>query len=371
MSADIDFATVVAQVAVQDVVSRLLVSNNDLELRRTAHALFAISSSLKLPSWAVSLDASRPWVCFWIVHSLSLLGQLHNQREICDNMIEFLSRCQDVNGGFAGGPAQLPHLATTYASIMTLCEIGTDEALRVINRRTLASFILARKDPSAGFTMHQGGEIDVRATYCALVSALTCRLESFCPQLFVGVANWVKQCQTYEGGFGGEPGNEAHGGYALCGIASLLLLGQLDKVTAKRSLRWAAMRQMSIEGGFQGRTNKLVDSCYSYWVGGIFPIVDSVLARQDCVRNWLFNADALQKYIVCCCQSLSGGIKDKPEKNPDLYHMCYSLSGMSIAEHQPRSLQHTEPQLRSINPVFNVTDEKLSKALYYFDNVDQ
>ena len=31
-------------------------------------------------------------------------------------------------------------------------------------------------------------------------------------------AEWVMQCQTYEGGFGGEPFNEAHGGYIFCGL---------------------------------------------------------------------------------------------------------------------------------------------------------
>ena len=30
---------------------------------------------------------------------------------------------------------------------------------------------------------------------------------------------------------------------------------------------WAVHRQMRFEGGFQGRTNKLVDGCYSFWVG--------------------------------------------------------------------------------------------------------
>lgn len=32
---------------------------------------------------------------------------------------------------------------------------------------------------------------------------------------------------------------------------------------------------MAVEGGFQGRTNKLVDSCYSFWMGGIFPILSA------------------------------------------------------------------------------------------------
>lgn len=33
-------------------------------------------------------------------------------------------------------------------------------------------------------------------------------------------------CQTYEGGFGGLPALEAHGGYSFCGLAALVLLGK-------------------------------------------------------------------------------------------------------------------------------------------------
>jgi protein farnesyltransferase subunit beta len=41
--------------------------------------------------------------------------------------------------------------------------------------------------------------------------------------------------------------------------------------------RWAVARQMRLEGGFQGRTNKLVDGCYSFWVGGVFPLLRDLL----------------------------------------------------------------------------------------------
>lgn len=32
-------------------------------------------------------------------------------------------------------------------------------------------------------------------------------------------------------------------------------------------------------GGFKGRSNKLVDGCYSWWVGGCFPLVDVLLGE--------------------------------------------------------------------------------------------
>jgi putative copper export protein len=31
-----------------------------------------------------------------------------------------------------------------------------------------------------------------------------------------------------------------------------------------------------VEGGFMGRTNKLVDGCYSFWLGGLFPLLRSL-----------------------------------------------------------------------------------------------
>jgi hypothetical protein len=42
-------------------------------------------------------------------------------------------------------------------------------------------------------------------------------------------------------------------------------------------LRWAVQRQGSAEGGFNGRTNKLVDGCYSFWQGGVFPLLQQLL----------------------------------------------------------------------------------------------
>ena len=40
------------------------------------------------------------------------------------------------------------------------------------------------------------------------------------------------------------------------------------------------MRQMQFEGGFQGRTNKLVDGCYSWWQGGLFALLHSALLEE-------------------------------------------------------------------------------------------
>ena len=42
---------------------------------------------------------------------------------------------------------------------------------------------------------------------------------------------------------------------------------------------------MKYEGGFQGRSNKLVDGCYSFWHGGMFPRVQPILLQQG--QKWV------------------------------------------------------------------------------------
>lgn len=91
------------------------------------------------------------------------------------------------------------------------------------------------------------------------------------------------------------------------------------------------MRQISTSqggrGGFAGRTNKLVDGCYSFWLGGIHAILGlyhddqtSSLSQHQHNDHHLFldfnlmDRDGIIDYILSCCQSPRGGLRDKPEK---------------------------------------------------------
>ncbi|KAL0537002.1 hypothetical protein IC582_025970 [Cucumis melo] len=76
------------------------------------------------------------------------------------------------------------------------------------------------------------------------------------------------QC-SFEGGIAGEPGSEAHGGYTFCGLATLILINEVHQLDLRSLLDWVVFCQASLECGFQGRTNKLVDGCYSFWQGGV------------------------------------------------------------------------------------------------------
>ena len=106
-------------------------------------------------------------------------------------------------------------------------------------------------------------------------------LNVYSENLFRNTDQWLLRCQTYEGGFGGCPGMEAHGGYSFCGLAALVLMDKERLCDLDTLLHWAAARQMRCEGGFQGRTNKLVDGCYSFWQGGIFPILQKMILQTQ------------------------------------------------------------------------------------------
>eukprot|EP01116_Phalansterium_solitarium_P003521 TRINITY_DN14335_c0_g1_i1.p1 TRINITY_DN14335_c0_g1~~TRINITY_DN14335_c0_g1_i1.p1 ORF type:complete len:395 (-),score=85.55 TRINITY_DN14335_c0_g1_i1:355-1539(-) len=348
-------------------------NEESLELFRDEHIAYLLRGVEKLGSGLESLDASRPWLCYWILHALQLLNAL--PEEEADRFVDLIVHFQDnVGGGFCGGPMQEAHLAATYAAVHALVTIGTERAFSIINREKMYAFLTAMKQPNGGFTMHRGGEIDVRASYCALSVASV--LGILTPELSAGAAEFLASCQTYEGGIGGEPGNEAHGGYTFCALAALVILDSTHLIDVDRLLHWAVQRQMLFEGGFQGRTNKLVDACYSFWQAGVFPLIDSIIRRRRSAvsandGDWLFNQRALQTYIVMCCEENEGGLLDKPGKSRDFDHTCYALSGLSRCQHgadgQPQFvLGHPQNLLGPTDPVATVYPHKLEKARDYF-----
>ncbi|XP_030469966.2 LOW QUALITY PROTEIN: protein farnesyltransferase subunit beta [Syzygium oleosum] len=367
-----------------------------LEIHRDSHVEYLTHGLRRLAPSFGALDASRPWLCYWIIHSLALLGEPLDA-VLEDSVIDFLSRCQDPSGGYGGGPGQLPHLATTYAAVNSLITLGGSRSLSSINRDKVYNFLRQMKQSSGAFRMHDGGEIDVRACYTAISVASS--LNILDDGLAENVGDFILSCQTYEGGIAGEPGSEAHGGNTFCGLATMILINEADRLDLSRLIDWMVYRQ-GVECGFQGRANKLVDGCYSFWQGGACALLqklrpfglsegggdestDSIdsslsaasnLSEQEnnlesaspqvdgtcqfeqggpqsasCSVNLgnasynfverraeagsLFNSLALQQYVLLCSQLPEGGFRDKPGKSRDFYHTCYCLSGLTVCQY--------------------------------------
>ena len=223
-------------------------------------------------------------------------------------------------------------------------------ALDRIDRRAMWAWLGSVKQADGSFAVAVGAECDIRGAYCALtiISLLNLPLElpPHAPARLAGrtsftdgLGAWIARCQTHEGGMAGAPGNEAHGAYAFCALACLSILDAPHRsipsyLDVPALTHWLAARQTTPEGGFQGRQEKLVDACYSHWVGGCWALVAAAVAPPGAPRPNLWNREALIRYQLACCQQPGpgGGMRDKPRALPDGYHTCYSLAGLSHAQ---------------------------------------
>lgn len=199
-------------------------------IHRLQHIKFLENMLHKLSTNYECLDSSRPWLIYWILNAAHLLN-FRFPDDLLLRVVKFLIKCRSKNGGFGGGPGQIAHLATTYGAVNALCIIGTPEAYDAIDRPSLLRFLYrVRDDVSGAFRMDNDGEIDVRGAYCAVSVAKLINISADEEaKLFKGTVDWIASCQTYEGGMGGVPDKEAHGGYTFCGIAALALLGSTGK----------------------------------------------------------------------------------------------------------------------------------------------
>ncbi|CAJ2648250.1 unnamed protein product [Trifolium pratense] len=68
--------------------------------------------------------------------------------------------------------------------------------------------------------------------------------------------------------------------YTFCGLAAMILIGEANRLDLPRLLDWVVFRQGK-ECGFQGRTNKLVDGCYSFWQGGAVALLQRLHSIID------------------------------------------------------------------------------------------
>ena len=328
------FESVLQQQRVQSQCQACLSLAHPVKLHTTRHISFLKRGLERLSSSYVSLDAARPWIIYWCLNGLALLPDGKSEIEtMAKAALQTLRTCQHPDGGFGGGPGQLAHLATTYAVVLSIAIIGLSEGYDLIDRTKLYRWLMALKVTDGGFRIHHGGEVDARAAYLAL--SVSCLLNLLTSELTEGTARWLVQCQRPEGGMSGIHGAEAHAGLSFCALATLHILHDPDqlveKVDPESLLYWMVQRQLPVEGGFSGRTNKLVDGCYSWWAGAEFPLVEALLGITDS----LYDRESLTKYLLHCCQlEKYGGMRDKPGKSPDYYHTCYCLAGLSSAQRQ-------------------------------------
>ncbi|KAK4162399.1 geranylgeranyl transferase type-2 subunit beta [Cladorrhinum sp. PSN259] len=203
-----------------------------------------------------------------------------------------------------------------------------------------------------------------------------------------GLKRYILRSQTYDGGFAASSEEEPHAGYAYCAISALSLLDRPLETGEKPHeseilnsglrdmpglVHWLASRQFvyieptapssddqdseseeeedvvnfllpskpspSAESPLvasNGRTNKVADTCYSWWVGA---------ALANLTKTELFNWKATRRFLVEKMAHRIGGFSKYPGGPPDVYHSCFGLTAMAVM---------AEPGLRALDSALAV-----------------
>ncbi|CDO94589.1 unnamed protein product [Kluyveromyces dobzhanskii CBS 2104] len=226
-----------------------------------------------------------------------------------------------------------------------------------LNRTTLCEFVSSCQLPNGSFTsfLDKCGcpskidSHDLRFCYIAvsILYLAGCRSESDFAQ-YIDVSKLVqfimaRQCSI--GGFG--EWNEPHGGYTSCALSALSLLGKIQALSSldrHNTLHWLVNRQISnlgasIEqesnddfdsddsGGFNGRENKLADTCYAFWCLNSLSIIEPTQWRQ------LVDISMIKDYLRNQTQNtVIGGFAKNDQDDPDIYHSALGIAALKLIE---------------------------------------
>ena len=268
----------------------------------------------------------------------------------------FLQHRQSKDGLFTGFPQDNPTIIINMLTVSAIAICGTETSYQLINRESMYKFLLSLKNEDGSFSVSLGAEADLRSTYSALVIAKM--LNILTDDITKNVLEFTKACFNPDGGFGPLPHYESHSGFIHCGIGILYILGRLDDINLNKCVRYISLRQDEFSGGFSGRTNKLVDSCYSWWLG----TAAKILAEHLNIPPF-WDVEAMSRYIIQCCQIHSGGYCDSPPSNPDPFHTCYALAGLCTVGNG----ELVQERLSKLSVLTPVPQDKMDKIIEYFN----
>lgn len=262
--------------------------------------------------------------------------------------------CSSSNGGERPGDCgcvsfeyMQGHLAMAYTSLATLITLKDD--LSRLDRPALLQSLQSAQLASGAFrATRTGNEADMRFVFCAC--AISYMLGDWSGVDRDRVVEYVKSCITYEGGVSLTPGTEAQGGATFCAVSSLVMMDKLEDISvkARRALVGWCEQRVQAAGGYNGRTNKVPDSCYSFWIGatldmlGCFHNTDTLPALE-----FLLNECQYSHYMD---RAGIGGFSKTPGDYPDILHTFYSIAWLSI--------NRSVSTLRPIFPTLAICQDK-------------
>lgn len=120
-----------------------------LRLLKQQHAQFVLKHMIKMPKGYASQDGGHPWFIFWNSQTLELMGlpNLRLNKEMKDSCVDYLRQCHNTkDGGFRGAPYLLTHVASTYAGMMAIVNLATEDAYNVVDIPAMKRYLLTVKN---------------------------------------------------------------------------------------------------------------------------------------------------------------------------------------------------------------------------------
>ncbi|KAG8231321.1 hypothetical protein J437_LFUL011146 [Ladona fulva] len=338
----------------------------DMKLAKCKHVKYFLRNLKLMPARASSYDSTRLALAFFCISGLDILKSLDVFDEaerkstidwIYGLLVEPISpergddwdRCGFMgsstfkfatDGSNEPSPYSSGHLTMTYTGLATLLILGDD--LSRVNRRALSAGVRALQQENGSFCASlEGSENDMRFVYCA--AAVCYILQDWSGMDVQKAVNYILNSISYDYGFGEGPDLEAHGGTTYCAVAALSLMGQLETCLSSKQLnglrRWCISRQMS---GFQGRPNKPVDTCYSFWVGATLKLLGVY---------HLIDYDQNKELLLSSQDSTIGGFSKWVDSDPDPMHTFLGLGGLALM---------SDEDLEEVHPGLNMSERALS-----------
>ncbi|KAK5173602.1 Rab geranylgeranyltransferase [Saxophila tyrrhenica] len=295
-------------------------------------------------SYIQSLDTRRDELEYHLTEHLRISGiywgltalhLLHHPSALPrEGIVAFVLSCLHPNDGFGAAPGHDAHMLYTVSAVQILAMTDGFAELEdsVPNgKRKVAEYIAGLQQPNGTFAGDDWGETDTRFLYGALnalslLNMLPSQRPNEPPLIDIKAAtDHVKSCLNHDGGFGVSPGAESHAGQIFTCLGALSITGELDSFLGEsgkdRLGAWLSERQLDDSGGFNGRPMKLVDVCYSWWVGSSLAMIGKL--------DWI-DRERLKGFILRCQDAEEGGMADRPGDMVDVFHTCFGVAGLSL-----------------------------------------
>lgn len=131
---------------------------------------------------------------------------------------------------------------------------------------------------------------------------------------------YIKSLQQKDGSFFGDKWGEVDTRFSFCALATLKLLKRLDEINLEKAIEFVMSCNNQIDGGFGSKPGSESHSAYVYCCVGSLAIADKLdLVDSDYLGWWLSER-----------QLPSGGLNGRPEKLPDLCYSWWCLSSLKM-----------------------------------------